>query len=113
MDCFGHVNNVVYAQYLEQARCEIFAALGDAAPDAGFWSVPPGACSPILAKQTLKYIRPMNAPDDFVVGTALQDFTENSFVMAHKGVSARTQQVTLAAEIKMVTLDYGTGRRAA
>eukprot|EP01062_Namystynia_karyoxenos_P041288 TRINITY_DN30077_c0_g1_i1.p1 TRINITY_DN30077_c0_g1~~TRINITY_DN30077_c0_g1_i1.p1 ORF type:complete len:203 (+),score=59.76 TRINITY_DN30077_c0_g1_i1:74-610(+) len=111
MDCFQHVNNVVYAQYLEQARCELFARFHEAAPSVGFWGLPPGACSPILAAQTLKYIRPMTAPDDVLIGTRVRDVTETSFLLEHKAVSARTGAVTLTAEVKIVTLDYSAGKR--
>eukprot|EP00756_Hemistasia_phaeocysticola_P010778 Hpha_TRINITY_DN15046_c0_g2::TRINITY_DN15046_c0_g2_i1::g.126032::m.126032/K07107/ybgC; acyl-CoA thioester hydrolase len=97
MDTFSHVNNIVYAQYLEQARCELMQLVEEAAPGHGFWVIPPGACSPILASQTLKYIRPMTAPDTFVVGTRVTKMAPDNFMLGHLGVSDRTGDVTLSA----------------
>eukprot|EP01065_Artemidia_motanka_P014310 TRINITY_DN18279_c0_g1_i1.p1 TRINITY_DN18279_c0_g1~~TRINITY_DN18279_c0_g1_i1.p1 ORF type:complete len:204 (+),score=56.90 TRINITY_DN18279_c0_g1_i1:49-612(+) len=111
MDAFHHVNNVMYAQYLEVARCNILQELHTAVPHHGFFSLPPGTCSPILASQFLKYVRPMTPPDDAVIGTRIRDITSNSFVLEHKMASAKTGEVTMVAEVKCVVLNYKTGKR--
>ena len=57
MDAYGHVNNVVYLTYLEEARVDMFAPhaerLQDHSPDGGF------ARGVVIAKHEISYLRPL------------------------------------------------------
>jgi acyl-CoA thioester hydrolase len=57
MDAYGHVNNVMYLTYLEEARVDMFAPyakhLHDHSPDGGF------ARGVVIAKHEISYLRPL------------------------------------------------------
>jgi acyl-CoA thioester hydrolase len=57
MDAYGHVNNVVYLTFLEEARVDMFAPyaqhLQDHSPDGGF------ARGVVIAKHEISYLRPL------------------------------------------------------
>ncbi len=57
MDAYGHVNNVVFLQYLEEARIEMFAGLAEEAHLAGDESVLSRGV--VVASSSIDYLRPL------------------------------------------------------
>ncbi len=55
MDAFGHVNNVMFLTYLEEARVEMFAELAEGAPDSD------GILSRgvVVANSSIDYLHPL------------------------------------------------------
>ena len=78
MDAMGHVNNIMYLQYLESARVAYFEAIG--------WPVrtESGARqSPVLVSQTFNYRRQVVFPDELEVGMSCRETRGRSFVLAY------------------------------
>ncbi|GAA2597379.1 thioesterase family protein [Streptomyces axinellae] len=53
MDAFGHVNNVVYLRYLEEARIDLMNRPARGADPAGFKG------STVVARHEIDYLRPL------------------------------------------------------
>lgn len=62
MDAYGHVNNVTYARYFEEARIRLFF-VGDTREDTGidglFRDDSPDGLKMVVASQTIDYVQPM------------------------------------------------------
>lgn len=110
VDRMGHVNNVVYARYIESARCEYFAALG--VSDARNLAPPPsnlvpGDSGPIVARLSIDYRRPVHDPDTVTVHVATTRLGNKSathrYVLTSK---AQGGAVVAEAEVVWVMFDY-------
>ena len=74
MDAQGHVNNAVFSTYFETGRVAMFRN-----PDL---SVGVAGTTFVLARGEIDYLRELRWPGDLVVGTALAQFGNRSFVIA-------------------------------
>jgi acyl-CoA thioester hydrolase len=100
MDTLGHVNNVVYLTYLEQARIEYINHLG-------LWDGQPSEQGLILAKSTVEYRLPLAMSDRTVdVWTRVSRLGNRSFDMAHRLICQRDGQPAVAAEASIVMVVY-------
>lgn len=102
MDSLGHVNNVVYLTYIEQARIEYFAS-------QGLWQGKPDDLGLILAKSTVEYLSPLSMDDKQVhIWTRISRLGNKSFDMQHTLICARGDKMIEVARgtIVMVTFDY-------
>ncbi|WP_290818878.1 thioesterase family protein [Halovivax sp.] len=101
VDFMGHVNNAVYATYLEEAREAFFERIvGESLADL----------DTVLASLTIDYERPIHAGDEVVVSVTLSELGESSVPMAYEiradGDLAATARTT------QVFVDRETGRAA-
>ncbi len=80
MDAMGHVNNTVYFRYLEQARIEWFATIGED------WVTDTAA--PVVASATLHFKRPIEYPADVFVELFTERLGTTSVVIGHRIVAA-------------------------
>ena len=101
MDALGHVNNAVYATYLEEARDEwMTRALGS---DGNFWDY-------VLARVAIDFRRELREEDDAVlVRTALVAIGRSSLTLREEIVSV-AGWVAAEAEAVIVARDRDTGR---
>lgn len=97
LDALGHVNNAVYATYLEEARVAYLAkVLGRVRPeDYGI----------IIARLEIDYRSPVKLGDDLVVGARVTRLGGASFDMAYKIVERKTGRVVLEAKSVQVAYD--------
>jgi acyl-CoA thioester hydrolase len=103
MDSLGHVNNAIYARWLEQARIEYFRALG---------TMGSGGAGPILARQAIDFKRPVTYPDRIAVEIGVERVGTTSIVLRSRGTSeAQGGALVFQAESVVVLLDYATGRK--
>lgn len=115
VDRMGHVNNVVYARYIESARCEYFATVG--VSDARSMAPPPSNLvlprtttddiGPIVAKLSIDYRRPAHHPDTITVHVATTRLGNTS--ATHRYVLTSKEQngaVVAEAEVVWVMFDY-------
>lgn len=59
MDAYGHINNVVYLRYLEEARIDfMFRVAGESVPSAS-GAEPPFAGGSVVARHEIDYLRPL------------------------------------------------------
>jgi acyl-CoA thioester hydrolase len=103
MDALGHMNNVSYFRYFEQARLSWFDALGI--------NYSASAEGPILGTINCKYVKPAIYPLDIEVTTYIGQPGRSSFMMFHEMYKAG-DPATLYAEAHavMVWIDIAQGK---
>jgi acyl-CoA thioester hydrolase len=105
MDAMGHVNNMMYLQYLESARVGFFETIG-----WGGRIVDGHKQGPVVASQTFNYRRQVVYPDELEVGVCCQEIRNRSFILAY-GVFRKGADVLVGDGITVtVWLDYGSGK---
>ncbi|WP_283401932.1 thioesterase family protein [Halorubrum sp. DM2] len=100
IDALGHVNNAVYATYIEQARTRYFREVLD---------IDISQSSNVLASISIDFRRPVELSDDRVTVTVdLAELGRSSVTMAHE---VRVGDAVVAeAEATIVSLDPDTGK---
>jgi acyl-CoA thioester hydrolase len=105
MDAYGHVNNIVYFRYFENARLEYFRRLG--------WGMGtrPAGIGPILHSTQCRFRKPLEWPDRIATGARVSKLELDRFTIEHVIVSERCG---VAAEGwgLIVTFDYAAGTKA-
>ncbi|MFB2538438.1 MULTISPECIES: acyl-CoA thioesterase [unclassified Acinetobacter] len=95
MDAFGHVNNVDYYRYIENARLAYYEALGLKLDDV---------ITVILSSQC-RYIKAVVYPDTLYIGAKTVKLGTSSFVMNYSLYSTAQQDLVATGEAVIVTLD--------
>jgi acyl-CoA thioester hydrolase len=102
IDALGHVNNAVYATYVEQARTRYFRDVLD---------VDISQSSNVLASLSIDFRRPIELPDgDVTVTVELAELGRSSATMTHEVRAG--DAVAAEAEATIVALDPETGKPA-
>ena len=101
MDALGHVNNIMYFRYFEQARLEWYESLGFA-PLAGAQS------SMLIVDNHAEYLAPLVCPARLVVRMGGHSPGRSSFVSTYTIVSGETLYTRGRARI--VWVDTAAGR---
>ena len=105
MDAMGHVNNIMYLQYLESARVAYFETIG--------WPVRSEngeRQSPVLVSQTFNYRRQVVYPDALEVGVTCREIRSRSFVLAY-GVFRKGTDILVGDGTSVaVWMDYRAGK---
>jgi len=113
-DKFGHVNNVNFFRYFEDARIlfmtEVFKPVLDPQSFEGF--IDAKEIGPILGKASCVYKAPIKYPDTVRIGTKISDLGVDRWTMNHKMVSLTTNRVVAEGEMLIVTYDYRIRKRA-
>lgn len=103
MDALGHMNNVSYFRYFEQARISWFDSLEI--------DYRPGNEGPILGTISCRYIKPAIYPMEFELTTHAGRPGRSSFLMWHALYNAADPQERFAeVEAVMVWIDIRDGR---
>lgn len=103
MDAFNHVNNSVYATYLEEVRLRWFATLN------GPWVSP--EMGPVVASMRIEFRQPIEWPEELVVELLCDRVGRSSLSLPFRMVSA-TDASRLYAEgsTVLVWIDRKTGK---
>ncbi|MDH4585315.1 acyl-CoA thioesterase [Pseudomonas sp. BN415] len=103
MDSYGHVNNTLYIQYLEEARVAWFERLGIAMNN-----VPQG---PVVLQTLHTYLKPVVHPATVVIELHAGPVGNSSLVVEHR-LSTLEDPSTLYGEghCKLVWIDHATDR---
>ncbi len=104
MDAFHHVNNVVYARWVESARVAYFSRIGLMEPARA------DGVGPILGRVAIDYRRPVTYPDTVRVEATTTRIGRTSFCMAYRLWSAGCGEEVAAAEDVIVVFDYKAGK---
>jgi acyl-CoA thioester hydrolase len=106
MDAFQHVNNVMYARWVETARIEYLVRVGlmERMRDEGV--------GPILARLSIDYRRPVTFPDTVRVGVRTTRIGGSSFTMGFRIWSEAQQAEVATGEQVLVIFDYRQARTA-
>ena len=101
-DAFGHVNNVVFFRYLEEARARVIPASG---PGSTILS---GGL--VVAEQQLKYLAPLHyRTEPIQVGMSVDHVGGSSFRLACRVFDAETGTVFAQGFVALVTYNFATG----
>jgi acyl-CoA thioester hydrolase len=103
MDALGHMNNVAYFRYFEQARISWFDSLQIV--------YRPGSEGPILGSISCRYLKPAVYPVEFELATYVGRPGRSSFAMWHELSRADNPAERFAeCEAAMVWIDIAEGR---
>jgi acyl-CoA thioester hydrolase len=106
MDAYGHVNNVVYFRYFENARLAYFVQLG--------WEVagPPRGVGPILHSTQARFRLALTYPDTIAIGARVVEVQADRFVLKHAIASEKLGKIATEGESIVVAFDYILGQKA-
>jgi len=100
MDSFGHVNNVVYFRYFENARVEYFRRIG-------WWDyMAATGVGPIVASTQARFRRPVDYPDTLLAGAKVISFGTDRFTIRHVLVSRKSGEMVTEGDAVIVSFDY-------
>lgn len=99
LDSYGHVNNAVYLNYLEAARCDCLNQVGLSFNDFKRWGK-----FPVVAEAHLYYRAPSFADDVLTIQTTLSQMRRASFQMTFKATNQRDELV-LEAQMAFLFLN--------
>ncbi len=101
LDAYRHVNNAVYATYLEECRDEladrVISGIGDV------WDY-------VLARVAIDYRRELTQADDAVVVGCAVERVGNSSITLREEIRTLTGELVAEAEAVLVARDSDTGR---
>ncbi|MFI5339340.1 MAG: acyl-CoA thioesterase [Candidatus Methylomirabilales bacterium] len=106
MDAMGHVNNVIYFQYMESARIGYFEMLmGWTGRDEGG-----GRQGPVVVSQTFNYRVQVYYPAELEVGVRCREIRNRSFVLEYGIFRKGTDELVGDGSSVAVWLDYNTNK---
>jgi acyl-CoA thioester hydrolase len=101
LDSLGHVNNAVYATYLESARIDFYQHLT---------GLPLEELNIILAELTISYKAPAYFNDRLAIGVRVGSFGTKSFTMEYAIARAADEALIASGRSVLVTYDYKAGK---
>jgi acyl-CoA thioester hydrolase len=100
MDSFGHVNNAVFLNYLEKARCDFMTLKGLHLNDFFKWHR-----YPVVVRAHLEYKQPAAAEDRLVIKGWFSHHSKASFTLQYQIINQDTGQLILTGETRHVFVD--------
>lgn len=103
MDSYGHVNNIIYMQYLEEARVAWFELAGIAMSNVPF--------GPVVLQTQHTYLKPVIHPATVVVELRAGALGRSSLVLEHR-LSTAEDLLTVYGQgyCKLVWIDHESGK---
>lgn len=103
MDAFGHVNNSVFATYLEEARLRWFATI-----EGGWYDT---SAAPVVAAQSFNFRQPIEWPAEIEVELTLERSGTSSMTLGFRMVSRDPPKRFYAdGSTVLVWIDRATGK---
>lgn len=102
MDAFGHVNNVIYYRYIENARIGYFDELNIFGYDV----------FSVVASSQCKYLKPVFYPDILNIATRVEEMRQSAIRMHYVLYSETQQQIVATAEAVIVFVDKKEMKKA-
>jgi acyl-CoA thioester hydrolase len=100
LDSFGHVNNAVFLNYLEKARCDFMTLKGLRFDDFFKWHR-----YPLVVRAVLEFKYPAKAGDKLLINGWIAKYSPASFTMQYEIINRDTGRVILTAETFHVFVD--------
>ena len=101
LDAYRHVNNAVYATYLEECRDELVDSVLEGIGDV--WDY-------VLARVAIDYRRELTQADDVVVVRCAVERLGTSSITLREEIRTRDGELSAEAEAVLVARDQKTGR---
>ena len=95
LDGFRHVNNAVFAQYLEAARGDWFRAMG-----IGYAKFHEWAAYPVVTRLTVEYRTPARADDELEIDLRLASMRRTQFLVRYEIRHGHRVTVVVRAETR-------------
>ncbi len=95
LDSFGHVNNAVYLQYLEYARCEFMAQQGLTFNDFHAWGA-----FPYVVHVDIDYKASSRTGDELELIGWVSEWGRSSFVLSYEVHNRTTGKLSALANVK-------------
>lgn len=99
LDLFGHINNVMYAKYMQSSRVNFWEHLGF------FTMYETEKRSPILAATQIQFKKPLFYPDTITIEAQTHWIKQNSFGIIHHVWNGKHELVATAEDV-MVMFDF-------
>ena len=100
MDSFGHVNNAVFLNYLEKARCDFMTLKGLQFKDFFKWRK-----YPVVAAAHLEFKYPAASDDKLVIEGWISERSKAAFTLQYRIVNRETNRLVLTGETRHVFVD--------
>jgi len=100
LDSFGHVNNAVFLNYLEKARCDYLLSR-----DLNFNEFTLWGKYPVVIKATLIFKTPAFAHDKLLINGWIVDHTSTRFSMKYEIINTATKQLLCLGETDHVFIN--------
>lgn len=107
LDAYGHVNNVTYLYYFENARMAYFNQIGVSE------LMEAQQLGPIVGNTDCTYRSPLHHPDTVTIGTRISRIGKASFEMQQCMWSQQQKIIVAKCVIGCVYMDYGAGKTCA
>jgi acyl-CoA thioester hydrolase len=105
MDALGHVNNVTYFRYFENARIAYFERIK-------MWEfMKKTGIGPILASTHCRFRVPLAYPDVVSIGASVPDLGPDRLTMKYSVASHRLSKIAAEGEGVLVIYDYRNNRK--
>lgn len=98
MDQNGHVNNVEYFRYMENARVEYYRRIGK------FELERETGITLVLKSTTCNYVAPLAYPDRIAVGARVKEIGARQVIMTYLVVDTQRNRVAALGEATIVAL---------
>lgn len=105
LDSFGHVNNSVYLNYLEEARSEFLLQMG-----VSFNDLVAHGVQIVIVESYVKYQTPAVYGDTIVISGSLRDLTPVSFYFDYTLTEEKTGRLIASAWTRGAFIRAETGR---
>jgi acyl-CoA thioester hydrolase len=105
MDSFGHVNNVVYFRYFENARVDYLTRVG------WFDLMKSDGIGPIVASAQTRFRKPLKYPDRIHVGARIVTIEADRVTFEHRIISQAWDDLAAEGQAVVVCLDYSSGKK--
>ena len=100
MDSFGHVNNAVFLNYLEKARCDFMTLKGLHFNDFFKWHR-----YPVVVRAHLEFKHPAAADDELLIKGWISSHAKTSFTLQYEIFNRGTGKLVLSGETFHVFID--------
>ena len=107
LDSFGHVNNAVYLNYLEEARSEFLRQIGLSFHDFARLGV-----HLVIVEASVRYVSPARYGDEIVIAGAFTEVRPASLTIEYTLTDRASGRVVATARTRGAFADPATGKPA-
>lgn len=102
MDAYGHVNNVAYMRYLEEARVQLLGSMGKG-------DIAASPTGPVVVTVGCTYLVPLTWPDTLRIECGVAEPGRSSLMVYYRLYSEKRKVLSAEAHSKLVWIDKATG----
>ena len=106
MDSYGHVNNVVFFRYFENARVKLLCHVG------WFELKESHGMGPIVASASARFRKPLKYPDRIAIGARFTDIQSDRLTVEQAIFSTAWDTIAADGPAVVVNYDYVNGAKA-